>query len=98
MSEQFYNDTRRPVVRTRFRSNPAHHIAPEKQLSSVQSLVAEIDRDIRNLDASIVAEEGRTGRSDVDDFKYSLVARQMRTRRDNLALTKIALLSRLVHA
>jgi hypothetical protein len=98
MTEQYQVETRRPVFRTRFRSNPAHHIAPEQQTSSVQRLMADIDREIGHLDASIVAEEGRTGVSDMRDFKYSLVARQMRSRRDNLVSTKAALLSRLAHA
>jgi hypothetical protein len=95
MSEQFYNDTRRPVFRTRFRSNPAHHVAPDRQLNSTQRLVAEINRDIAHLDAEIVADETRTGVTDIAHFKYSLVARQMRVRRENLASTKSALFSRL---
>jgi hypothetical protein len=98
MSEQFYNNTRRYTERTRFRSNPGHRPAPEKQLGSAQRLVAEIDRDISLLDAEIAAEEIRTGIADRTNFKYSLVANQMRSRLDNLACTKVALLKRLSHS
>jgi hypothetical protein len=97
MSEQFYLDTRLPIYRTRWRSNPAPRVDLTRQTSGVQRLIAELDRDMALLDESIAIEEAATGTSDLTNFRYSLAARGMRTRRDNLASTKVALLERLTH-
>ena len=95
MSEQFCLDTRLPIRRTRWRSNPPPRVDLNRQTSDVQRFIAEIDCDMLQLDESIAAEEAATRTSDLNDFKYSLAARNMRARRDNLASTKAALLSRL---
>lgn len=95
MSEQFYLDTRLPIRRTRWRSNPARQSDTTKQLSVLQRFLAEIDREITEFDESIIAEEATTRVSDLKDVKYSLAARHLRTRRGNLASTKTALLSRI---
>jgi len=98
MSEQFYLDTRLPIRRTRWRSNPAQSVGLTRQTSRVQRLIAELDRDIAQLEASLAAEEAASQISDLKDVRYSLMARQLRARRDNLMNTKLALLTRLAHA
>jgi hypothetical protein len=96
MSEQFYLDTRLPIRRTRWRSNPAQSVGLTRQTSRVQRLIAELDRDIAQLEASLAAEEAAS--QNLKDVRYFLMARQLRARRDNLTNTKLALLTRLAHA
>lgn len=98
MSEQFYLDTRLPVRRTRWRSNPLTRVDLTRQTSGVERIIAELDRDMALLADSIAIEEAATRISDQTDFRYSLAARGMRARRDNLASTKVALLGRLADA
>jgi hypothetical protein len=98
MSEQVYLDTRLPIRQTRWRSNPALRADLTRQTSGVQRIIAELDRDMAQLDESIAVEETATRNSDHMNVKYSLAARHMRSRRDNLASTKAALLKRLAHA
>jgi hypothetical protein len=95
MTEQYYGGTRQLSFRSRWRSNTGHNVIPDRQSNGIQRILAEIDRDIEQLDLTIVAEEAATRILDMADVKYSLSARHMRTRRDNLVSTKTALLDRL---
>jgi hypothetical protein len=54
---------------------------------TAQSLVAALRETERALGASIEAEEERTGLHDYNDPQYSMLARSMRHRLDNLKVT-----------
>jgi len=95
MTEQYQNDPSPRARRTRRRTSSAHCIAPDRGWAKAQYVLAGIDHDIAQLDQSILAEETATRLSDHTDFKYSLAARHMRARRDNLVSTKAVLLTRL---
>jgi hypothetical protein len=50
-------------------------------------LASDLQRLIQLLDCNIEFEEERTGVFDLTNPNYSVIARQLRTRRDNLAVT-----------
>jgi hypothetical protein len=63
--------------------------------AQIRTLIDSMDRCARLLDYDIKAEEQRTGRRDCRDPTYSVLARSLTARRDNLAETIAALQKRL---
>ncbi len=55
-----------------------------RQLAEIESMIAEFQRKQDELDQQVQIEEGRTGVSDPTHFNYSLTAKAIRSRRDNL--------------
>lgn len=55
-----------------------------RQVAEIELMIAEFQRKHEDLDQQVRAEEGRTGVSDPGHFNYSLTAKAIRTRRDNL--------------
>ncbi|MFW6077891.1 MAG: flagellar export protein FliJ [Hyphomicrobiales bacterium] len=55
-----------------------------RQLAEIESMIAEFQRKQDELDKQVQMEEARTGVSDPDHFNYSLTAKSIRNRRDNL--------------
>ena len=53
----------------------------------LQALVNDLRRQVQLLDADIQDDEKRTGISDVSNTAYPILARNLRTRRDNLLAT-----------
>jgi hypothetical protein len=67
-----------------------------KEVPRICALIEDLDRRIRLLEADIAHEEERVGVSDrFDGAAYSMLARTLSTRRDNLNATKAALQTRL---
>ncbi|MBV9457637.1 MAG: hypothetical protein JO141_09015 [Bradyrhizobium sp.] len=62
----------------------------------IATLIADLSRSVFLLTVDIEHEETRAGVRDVSDPAYSVLARRLRKRRDNLAAT-IASLEALVH-
>jgi prefoldin subunit 5 len=56
-----------------------------RQVAEIESMIAEFQRKQDELDKQVQIEEGRTGVSDPNHFNYSLTAKSIRTRRDNLS-------------
>jgi flagellar protein FliJ len=55
-----------------------------RQVAEIESMIAEFQRKQDELDKQVQIEEQRTGVSDPSHFNYSLTAKSIRTRRDNL--------------
>lgn len=55
-----------------------------RQLAEIESMIAEFQRKQDELEKQVEMEESRTGVSDPDHFNYSLTAKSIRNRRDNL--------------
>ncbi len=55
-----------------------------RQVGEIESMIAEFQRKQDELDKQVQIEEHRTGVSDPNHFNYSLTAKSIRTRRDNL--------------
>ena len=55
-----------------------------RQLAEIESMIAEFHRKMDELDQQVQIEEVRTGVSDPTHFNYSLTAKSIRNRRDNL--------------
>lgn len=53
----------------------------------MERLVSDLRRLVQLLERNIDSEEERTGIFDLANLNYSVAARQLRTRRDNLAAT-----------
>ena len=53
----------------------------------LQALIADLGRRVQLLDSDIQDEEKRTGISNVSNAAYPILARNLRTRRDNLLAT-----------
>ena len=66
--------------------------------AQLRTLIDSMDRCARLLDHDIKAEEQRTGCRDRRDPTYSVLARSLTARRDNLADTILALRKRLADA
>jgi len=66
--------------------------------AQIRSLIDSISRNVQSLDYDIEAEEERTGCCDCRDPAYSVFARSLSARRDNLAATIAALQERLMDA
>lgn len=55
-----------------------------RQAAEIESMIAEFRRKQVELDQQVQIEEQRTGVTDPNHFNYSLTAKSIRTRRDNL--------------
>ena len=55
-----------------------------RQVAEIESMIAEFQRKQDELDQQVQIEEGRTGVCDPAHFNYSLTAKSIRNRRDNL--------------
>jgi flagellar protein FliJ len=55
-----------------------------RQVSEIESMIAEFQRKHDELDQQVQIEEARTGVCDPSHFNYSLTAKSIRNRRDNL--------------
>ena len=55
-----------------------------RQVAEIESMIAEFQRKQDELDKQVQIEEQRTGVSDPNHFNYSLTAKSIRNRRDNL--------------
>jgi flagellar FliJ protein len=55
-----------------------------RQVAEIESMIAEFQRKQDELDQQVQMEEARTGVSDPSHFNYSLTAKSIRCRRDNL--------------
>jgi flagellar protein FliJ len=55
-----------------------------RQVAEIESMIAEFHRKQDELDMQVQIEEQRTGVCDPNHFNYSLTAKSIRTRRDNL--------------
>jgi hypothetical protein len=71
------------------------HQAKQRETIQVSMMIADIDRNARQLDYDILTEEERVGISDRSDPAYPILARMLATRRDNLKHTVTALERRL---
>ncbi|MGE0212864.1 MAG: flagellar export protein FliJ [Parvibaculaceae bacterium] len=60
------------------------HDEKQRQVSDIEMMIAEFQRKQEELDNQVKAEETRSGVSDPGHFNYSLTAKAIRTRRDNL--------------
>ena len=70
----------------------------EAAAAQIRTLIDSISRNVQSLDYDIEAEEERTGCCDCRDAAYSVFARSLSARRDNLAATIAALQERLMDA
>ena len=70
----------------------------EAAAAQIRTLIDSISRNVQSLDYDIEAEEERTGCCDCRDPAYSVFARSLSARRDNLAATIAALQERLMDA
>ena len=61
-----------------------HANEKRRQVTQIETMLAEFDRMARDLDDQIASEEQRTGISDVAHFAYSTFAKAAKQRRDNL--------------
>ena len=59
----------------------------DQERNTVGKLIVALRQTAEAIDASIEAEEGRTRLRDLRDPSYSLVARSLRARRENLRVT-----------
>jgi flagellar protein FliJ len=55
-----------------------------RQVAEIETMIAEFQRKQGELDKQVEIEEQRTGVSDPNHFNYSLTAKSIRNRRDNL--------------
>ncbi len=55
-----------------------------RQLNQIESMIAEFRRMANDLDEQILAEQSRTGITDITHFAYSTFAKAAMQRRDNL--------------
>jgi flagellar export protein FliJ len=56
-----------------------------QQVTDIELMIADFNRKLADLDAQIQMEEERNGVSDPTHFNYSMTAKSIRGRRDNLA-------------
>jgi hypothetical protein len=69
--------------------------AAQLEAVKIRNLIGSLDRSIRLISCDIIIEEERTGISNRSDTTYSILARMMAARRDNLKDTITALEKRL---
>lgn len=55
-----------------------------RQVAEIEAMIGEFQRKQEELDQQVQLEEARTGVSDANHFSYSLSAKAIRKRRDNL--------------
>jgi hypothetical protein len=72
--------------------------AAAKAAAQIRTLIDSISRSVQSLNYDIETEEERTRRRDCSDPVYSILARSLTARRDNLAATIAALQERLSQA
>jgi hypothetical protein len=68
--------------------------ASQRELAQINTLIATISRSVELLNCDIDAEEERARVRDLSDPEYPVLARHLRTRRDNLGRTLAALRAR----
>ena len=56
----------------------------QQQVNEVETMIGEFNRKLAEIDQQIEAEETRSGVSDPAHFNYSMTAKSLRTRHDNL--------------
>jgi hypothetical protein len=66
-----------------------------REATKIRTLIADLDRVVRILNCDIATEEERTRVFDRSDAKYSILARTLAARRNNLSDTIAALEQRL---
>jgi hypothetical protein len=69
--------------------------AAQREAVQIWKMIVDLDRYVQLLNCDITTEEERTRISDRSDAAYSILARMMATRRDNLKDTITALERRL---
>jgi hypothetical protein len=69
--------------------------AAQLEAIKIRKMIGDLDRSVQLLSCDIALEEDRTRMSDRTNATYSILARMMGTRRDNLKDTIIALQGRL---
>jgi hypothetical protein len=69
--------------------------ASQREATQIWKVIGDLHRGVQLLNGDISAEEERTRVSDMSDAAYSILARLMATRRDNLMDTIDALKKRL---
>lgn len=62
-----------------------------REVAVISKILADLVRTVELIESEIAAEEERTGVSDRSDAKYSILARTLTERRDNLKMTIAAL-------
>jgi hypothetical protein len=62
-----------------------------REAAVIRKILADLVRTVQLIESEIAAEEGRAGVSDRSDVKYSMLARTLIERRDNLKVTIAAL-------
>jgi flagellar FliJ protein len=93
---RYHFETKSPEGRRASRNNPARTIdAQQREVLLIRSMIAEIEHLLLALDRSIEVEKELTGVRDRSHFAYSMSARAMETRRNNLKVTRDALIERL---
>lgn len=96
LADRHYFETHPAGRRSRMARNFGPGIDRSKDLArNIPQLVADVQRDIAIIEDSIANEEAVTRQSDRSRVDYSLVARSLIARRDNLLATKTALLARM---
>jgi hypothetical protein len=58
-----------------------------REVAVISKILADLVRTVELIESEIAAEEERTGVSDRSDAKYSILARTLTERRDNLKMT-----------
>ena len=56
----------------------------QQQVNEIELMIAEFNRKLSDLDHQIEAEETRSGVADPTHFNYSMTAKSLRTRHENL--------------
>lgn len=69
-----------------------------RQVAEIESMISEFQRKQEELDQQVQLEESRTGISDPNHFSYSLTAKALRRRRDNLVKSIADLREQLIEA
>lgn len=77
---------------------PTSRLEIPRTAMKLHALISDLRWRVQLLDSDIQDEEKRTGISNVSNTAYPILARNLRTRRDNLLATITMLDSRLVEA
>ena len=75
-----------------------HANEKRRQVTQIETMIAEFERMARELDEQVASEESRTGISDVSHFAYSTFAKAAKQRRDNLSASADELKTQLAQA
>lgn len=70
---------------TMLRLQRFRHEEKRQQVADIELMIADFNRKLADLNQQIELEEERTGVSDPAHFNYSMTAKSIRGRRDNLA-------------